>query len=178
MIKDLKKLFNSDVRVVITEGDYVNPTVIFKGSIYEVPSTLEQRTIDFNGVKVCNNALLIHLISIKNTNMTVEKFMSVVTFLLVKRMLIKLTPFPSKHIIASKDIPAEVISMITEYVDVIKPGFLANANKSIIATLKALDVRVFNNRVDSIFFICEQSITYSNGVKKVINTFAIPLTRG
>jgi hypothetical protein len=62
MVKSLKALFNSDTRVIITEGDYVNPTVIFKGTIYEVPSSLEHRTIDSNGVKVSNNTLLIHLL--------------------------------------------------------------------------------------------------------------------
>lgn len=62
MLKELKALFNSDTRVVITEGDYVNPTVVFRGTMYEVPSTLDNRVIDSNGVKVSNGTLIVHLI--------------------------------------------------------------------------------------------------------------------
>ena len=58
----LKSLVNSDTRVVITEGDYVNPTVIFKGTMYEVPNTLDHRVIDSNGVKVFNDTLIVHLL--------------------------------------------------------------------------------------------------------------------
>jgi hypothetical protein len=61
-MKALKNLFSSDTRVIVTEGDYVNPTVIFRGSMYEVPSTLDNRIIDCNGVKVSNGALIVHLI--------------------------------------------------------------------------------------------------------------------
>ena len=60
MIKDLRNFFYSDARVIITEGDIVNPTVVFEGTIYEVPSILNYRFLE--PVRVYNNTLHIHLI--------------------------------------------------------------------------------------------------------------------
>lgn len=62
MLKVLLSLMNSEVRVQITEGDYVNPTVIFTGKAYEVPASLLRRSIDPNGVYVYNNTLDVHLV--------------------------------------------------------------------------------------------------------------------